>query len=186
MTAKGGTLTTERLVLRAPVRSDVGRIAQFAGDFEVARMTARIPYPYGLADAEAWLDMVEAEGGAFAITREDEFIGCCGFAALDAHAAEIGYWIGRPWWGQGLGTEAVRALVAYAFASDPVRRRLVASRFADNPASGRVLEKAGFRPTGETEHFCAARGANVPAITYVCRRPGLAARARRWLGEFAS
>lgn len=186
MIAAPAVLTTSRLVLREPRCADAARIADYAGDFEVARMTARIPYPYGKSDAEHWLAAVETEGGAFAIELGGEFIGCCGLAMLDERTAEIGYWIGRPWWGRGFATEAVGALVTQAFRT-PGLHLLRAYRFADNPASGRVLEKTGFRPVGlPTEHWCEARRALVAAISYECRRPGLAERARKWLGELAS
>lgn len=175
-------LKTPRLTLRPPMPADADRIAQYAGDYDVARMTARLPYPYGRADAEDWLATAAAEGGAFAIDHGADFIGCCGFGPPDDEGTEIGYWIGRPWWGHGFATEAVQALVGFAFARLK-SRTLVAARFADNPASGRVLEKCGFRETGSRDCWSEARRRYVPAITYVCHRPGLAARARRWFGE---
>lgn len=175
-------LTTARLLLRPTRMADAKRIALLAGDYHVACMTARIPYPYGLSDAEDWLAATNAEGGAFAIDLDGELIGCCGTAVEDEATAEIGYWIGRPWWGRGFATEAVEALVGYEFFVAR-RRKLVALRFADNPASGRVLEKNGFQETGTSESWCTARGRTLPSLMYECRRPGLAARARRWLGE---
>jgi RimJ/RimL family protein N-acetyltransferase len=178
-------IVTARLVLRMTRTTDAPRIARLAGDYHVACMTARIPYPYGLAEAEHWLEATNAEGGAFAIDHEGELIGCCGTAVEDDTTAEIGYWIGRPWWGRGFATEAVEALVRHEF--EIIRRRkLVAARFADNPASGRVLEKNGFRETGPSQNWCAARRCALPSVTYECRRPGFATRARRWLGERVS
>jgi RimJ/RimL family protein N-acetyltransferase len=175
-------LTTRRLTLRTPVLADADRIARFAGDWDVARMTTRLPYPYGRTDAEAWLAICEAEGGAYAIEHDGELIGCCGYGSSSDEGTEIGYWLGRPWWGQGFATEAVGALVRHAFGPLGIRT-LTAARFADNPASGRVLEKCGFRETGRRDCWSEARRAYGPAITYICQRPGLAQRARRWLEE---
>jgi len=185
MTSVPLTITTERVTLREPRLADARRVALLAGDYAVASMTARMPYPYGLADAEDWLAAVAAEGGAFAIDFDGELIGCCGFAVVDETESEIGYWLGRAWWGRGLATEAVAALVRHAF-SVPRRRRLVASHFVDNPASGRVLQKNGFRESCRSEHWCQARRVTQASITYTCRRPGLVARARRLLGDHVS
>lgn len=179
-----GEVRTARLLLRPPRLADAGPVAQYAGDFEVARMTARIPYPYGIADAEAWLLSAMTDGGGFVIERDGGLIGCCGTAWVDKEAMELGYWIARPFWGHGYATEAVKTLVDVTFRTKRCRC-LVASRFADNPASGRVLEKVGFVATGTAEHWCAARRDTVDAVTYALRRPTLAARARRWFGELA-
>ena len=166
-------IETRRLVLRAPVAADADRIALLAADFDVARMTTSMPHPFHRHHAESFLARVEALNPArevvFAIDLDDQgLIGIMGFhptPLLGPHAGrstlvgpEIGYWLGRPYWGRGLATEA--AAGALTWARKAWRRRVVVSgHFADNPASGRVLEKAGFLYTGEIQsRHCHARG----------------------------
>ena len=145
-------LETARLKLRAPAREHVRRIATFAGDIDVARMTSRMPHPYSCAEANAWLDRVEtydpAKERVFAVEAKDEgLVGVLGFHPTP-QGVEIGYWYGKPYWGRGFATEAAEA--ALVWARDGWKRRYVFARhFADNPASGAVLEKAGFLYTGE-------------------------------------
>jgi len=166
-------IETRRLVLRAPVAADADRVALLAGDLDVARMTTSMPHPFHRHHAESFLARVEALDLAreivFAIELEDQgLVGVAGFhptPLLGAHVGrsghigpEIGYWLGRPYWGRGLATEAVAG--ALSWARKIWRRRVVVSgHFADNPASGRVLEKAGFLYTGEIQpRHCTARG----------------------------
>lgn len=167
-------IETRRLLLRAPAASDADRIALLAGDLDVARMTTSMPHPFHRHHAESFLGRVEALDPAreivFAIDLDDQgLIGVVGFhptSVLGPHAGrsrhvgpEIGYWLGRPFWGRGLATEAVAGTLSWA--KKVWRRRMVVSgHFADNPASGRVLEKTGFLYTGEVQpRHCAARGA---------------------------
>ncbi|MFA5901496.1 MAG: GNAT family N-acetyltransferase, partial [Hyphomicrobium sp.] len=90
----------------------------------------------------------------------------------DAEQAEIGYWIGKPWWGNGYATEAARTLVAYCF--DEVGfKQLTCGHFVDNAASKRVIAKLGFRRTGKGSLWCEARKNEVSTVTYACRRPWL-------------
>lgn len=157
---------TRRLTLRSPRPQDAPRIAALANDLDIARMTKRMPHPFGVRDAEAFVRAVAAQdprrAATFVIDHEDEgVVGVIGMFEDADPAPEAGYWIGRPFWGRGLATEALEG--ALIWASRCWRRRaLVAGHFADNPASGRVLEKAGFLYTGETRPaFSRARGAEV-------------------------
>lgn len=163
-------IETRRLTLRSPTMADAPRIAAIANDFEVARMTTRMPHPYSLADAEAFLASNEFRDPdkerVFAITTEDDgLIGMIGLHPPGERGAmghEIGYWLGRDWWGRGLATEAAQAVLAFA-KHDWRRRMLVSGHFADNPASGEVLSKAGFLYTGVVEdRFSLARGEIAP------------------------
>jgi RimJ/RimL family protein N-acetyltransferase len=146
------TIQTARLVLRAPRLDDAVRLVELANDFDIARMTIGMPHPYTRDYADGFLSRMEgldrAREAVFAIDHPEEgFIGVLGFHPLEPTAPEIGYWIGRPFWGQGYATEATTA--ALGWAREGWGRRLVVSgHFADNPASGRVLEKAGFLYTG--------------------------------------
>jgi RimJ/RimL family protein N-acetyltransferase len=141
-------LKTERLVLRAPRRADAKSIVQLANDRRVAVNTARIPHPYGLADAEQFIAAVNRQDGeaTFLITLDHALIGACGVDPREG-GPEVGYWLGVPYWGQGYATEAVRALIDHAF-SGLQHEALQAGARVSNPASRRVLEKCGFQWTG--------------------------------------
>ena len=161
------TIEVEGLRLRAPTLGDAGRIADLANDFEIARMTTNLPFPYRKSDAEAFFARMDAADRA----REAVFViedsaagpvGLIGFHPNGALGPEIGYWVGRPFWGRGLATRAASA--ALDWAARTWRRKVVVSgHFADNPASGRVLEKAGFLYTGEVQpRRSVARGTIAP------------------------
>src|SRR5215510_8429458 len=112
-------LETDRLTLRAPRPEDAKAIARLANDRRIAENTTRIPHPYRLSDAEAFIDAVNKSDGelAFLITLDDEPIGACGLAQLDGAVPDLGYWLGAPYWGNGYATEAARAVIDYAFSS---------------------------------------------------------------------
>jgi RimJ/RimL family protein N-acetyltransferase len=111
------------------------------------------PHPYVRADAERWIAVHlgwEGPPRHFAIEEEGRLAGGVGFDPLpDVHrvGAEIGYWIGRPFWGRGIATRALTACARYAFERFPFER-LQATVFSWNPASARVLEKCGFKLEG--------------------------------------
>jgi RimJ/RimL family protein N-acetyltransferase len=161
------TIATARLSLRAPRLDDAGRLAALANDYDVARMTTEIPHPYTRDHADDFLRRMEARDRAahavFAIEHPQEgLVGVLGFHPKDPPAPEVGYWIGRPYWGQGYATEAATAALDWARASWG-RRLVVSGHFADNPASGRVLEKAGFLYTGVVQpRHSKARGEDAP------------------------
>ena len=142
-------LETKRLALRAPCLEDAKTVAMLANDRRIAENTARIPHPYKHSDAESFINGAnKADGEAvFVITLRDEtIIGACGVAMQD-EAPEVGYWIGAPYWGQGYATEALHAVIDYAF-TDLGHAALQAGARVTNPASRRVLEKCGFQWTG--------------------------------------
>ena len=148
-------ITTQRLRLRKPRRSDAAALAIHANDFDVARMTTGMPYPYGVEHAEGFLEKAsEADPGreaVFVVDHPDHGpIGVLGFDAREGGQREIGYWIGRRYWGQGYATEAARGALVWAHQTWG-RRYMHAAHFADNPASGQVLNKAGFLYTGDVE-----------------------------------
>ncbi len=149
------TIETRRLTLRAPGMADAPRLARLMNDYDIARMTSRVPHPYGLADAEDFVALCQGAdpraGRNFLLDLEDEgVVGGLGFFTPPDGRLEVGYWIGRDWWGRGLATEALSGALAWA-ARDWRRRYVVAGHFADNPASGQVLVKAGFLYTGEVK-----------------------------------
>ncbi len=160
------TVPTPRLVLRPHRMSDADAIAQSLNDFQVSRMLARVPAPYDRQDATEWLSVAASdlnEGWAFAITAGDDVhIGCVSFERSRS-GWEIGYWLNRFYWGRGYMSEAVHAATARFLMRMP-GTDIRSGIFADNLASLRVQEKAGFRITGCSDLFCVARGAMVPHI----------------------
>jgi len=140
-------LETERLVLRAPRFEDARRVAALVNDRRIAENTARIPHPYGIADAREWIGAVTSQSAeTYLITVGREAIGACGLDVRDG-VPELGYWLGVPFWGNGYATEAARALIDRAF-DDLGHEVLTAGARVSNPASRRVLEKCGFQWTG--------------------------------------
>lgn len=150
----GPRIETERLVLRLPEMSDAEDLSRYAGDIDIARMTARIPSPYPLIAAEIWILQTRAAwrpagDTSFTVEHEGRLIGGGGVFKRSARSDwEIGYWIAKPFWGQGFGTEIGAALMGYA-RQQLGAETIVAGHYADNPASGRILEKLGFAYTGE-------------------------------------
>jgi RimJ/RimL family protein N-acetyltransferase len=161
------TLVTARLTLRAPRPEDAQRIADLASDRGVSGMTTSIPYPLSVAQAGEFLARMAARDpkreAVFAIeTAADGLIGVLGFHPKAGRAPEVGYWLGRPYWGLGYATEALKAALDWA-QGDWRERCVIAGHFADNEASGGVLIKAGFLYTGVVEtRYSLARDADVP------------------------
>jgi RimJ/RimL family protein N-acetyltransferase len=165
-------IETRRLQLRAPDHRDAERIADLANDWDVARMTSSLPHPYGPSDARRFFDRIDAQDPRTHATFLIEHgrkgpVGMVGLHGGGGRHSELGYWIGKPFWGQGIATEA--ALATLDWARRAWRRRAVmAGHFIDNPASGRVLEKAGFLYTGEVLlKPSAARGGTAPLRSMV-------------------
>jgi len=141
-------LETKRLALRAPRLEDAKSVAALANDRRIAENTARIPHPYRMTDAEGFISGANKAGDAvFLITlRDGTIVGGCGIVSED-ETPELGYWLGVPYWGNGYATEALHAVVDYAF-TDLGHEALQAGARVTNPASRRVLEKCGFQWTG--------------------------------------
>ena len=161
-------IPTPRLRLRPLTPADAPRIAQYASDFDVAKMTTRMPHPYALEDARSFVeradDPLANDETVFGVeSPKDGLIGAVGFHAGGAlNAPEFGYWIGKPWWGKGYATEAARAALKWA-KTGWGRKVVFAGHFADNPASAAVLIKSGFLYTGDVKPLhSAARGEVAP------------------------
>ena len=158
---------TPRLLLRPGFPEDARAVAAAIADLAIVRNLATAPWPYGMRDAEAFLAaprdpvlptflIMERTDGA------PRLVGSCGLGRRPSGAVELGYWIARQHWGRGFATEACRALIDIARALR--LPALEGSHFLDNPASGRVLEKLGFQPTGIiAPRLSCARGEEVPA-----------------------
>jgi len=163
-------MQTARLRLRPVTDTDAPRIAALAGDWDVASMTGRIPYPYSEEAAQHWISGLAEREEVFGIDLDGELIGICGFTAQQNGDAELGYWIGKPYWGRGYATEAAGAVMAYGFTRAGVRR-FICKHLAENPASASVIRKLGFRFVGNGTGWCEARQCELPALTYERRRP---------------
>jgi RimJ/RimL family protein N-acetyltransferase len=174
-------LETERLILRAPKLEDAKHVAALANDKRIAENTRRIPHPYARADAEDFISAVNVPNGeiAFLITTRDGVpVGACGVAAYDEAAPEIGYWLGAPFWNRGFATEAVRALIDFAF-TELEYDGLTAGARVTNPASRRILEKCGFQWTGVGLCRIRALNSSAPIDRFRLDR-GLWASLRSW------
>jgi len=157
---------TKRLTLRPGWPEDAPAVARAIGHEEVVRMLAKAPWPYRLADAESFLSGRRPAGEAsfLILSHEGDYprpIGGIGLA-LDDQGHELGYWLTPDAWGRGYATEAGQAVVAIARHALGLKR-LHSGHFVDNPASGRVLQKLGFRATGQVKgRYSAGRGAITP------------------------
>lgn len=160
---------TERLLLRPSWPEDARELHGAVADEAIVRNLALAPWPYGEDDARqfAALDHPQHFPNFLLTLRTDgapRIVGSCGLANRDGEV-ELGYWIARPYWGLGFATEAARAVVGIARAIG--HNRLVSGHFLDNPASGGVLRKAGFRATGKVEmRHSKGRGQAVPCALY--------------------
>jgi [ribosomal protein S5]-alanine N-acetyltransferase len=175
---RGSRMQSKRLKFRMFEPGDASRVAELAGDWDIACMTARIPFPYSEPLAHKWISGIEPDEFVRAVDFSGELIGAVGYMPAKDGSAEIGYWIGKPWWGQGFATEAAEALVRYCFGSRRIGR-LTCCHFVDNPASARVIAKLGFRLVGPCTAWCEARQAEVETLRYERRRPVMARFWRR-------
>ena len=159
---------TPRLLLRPGWPEDTDALHHAINDEAIVRNLASVPWPYSREDAEEFLSQSQdIQIPRWLIYRRTIgmpcLIGTCGLDWNQDDEVELGYWIGRDHWGLGYATEASRAVLETAKALG--HREIVASHFIDNPASGKVLAKLGFRQTGRTlSRFSEARGASVRAV----------------------
>ena len=158
---------TRRLFLRPAWPEDWEAVFGGIADEGVVRNLARAPWPYRAEDARAFVSREQdPRRPSFLLIRPEngQAIGCAGLGDHDGEP-ELGYWIARPFWGRGYATEAGVGVLEIARLLG--HRRVSAGHFVDNPASGRVLRKLGFVPTGQTRpRFSCARGCEVLAHEY--------------------
>lgn len=171
---------SERLFLRPAFPEDWAAIEACLGaDEGIVRNLAHAPWPYGADAARAFAALTQdARLPHFLVTLPG--VGVIGSAGLGEHEgeAELGYWIARAHWGCGYATEAARAVLRIARTLG--HQRIMAGHFADNPASGRVLAKLGFVPTGRiASRHSLARGEAAQSVEYACDLIADAAEARR-------
>ena len=169
-------LKLERCALRPWRAGDEASLVRHANNRNVWRnMRDRFPYPYTAADATDWISRASAETPPrnFAIAVEGAAVGGIGLEVggdVFRRSAEIGYWLGEPYWGRGIATEALRAVTEYAFATFDLCR-LHAQVFAWNPASARVLEKAGYTLESRARLAVTKDGQTIDRLVFALIRP---------------
>lgn len=155
-------LETERLCLKKTAIEEAEQIEVLASDYDVAKTTLTIPHPYPKGGAVDFIkDMQESEKEGKVINytivskKTDELIGIINLNIKDPNhkRGELGYWIGKPYWGMGYGTEATRAVIHYGFTQLNLNK-IFAQAFEANPGSWRIMEKAGMTYEGTLkQHF---------------------------------
>ena len=184
-------LETSRLLLRPFSPEDANRVRGLAGEYEVARYTEAVPHPYGEGEAERWIashanELNRGTGITYAITIKEsrDLIGAIGLVIVTKHKkANLGYWIGQPYWGIGYCSEAAKRLIAYAF-DVLAMHRVIARHMECNPASGRVMQKIGMTLEGKLKDGVQRDGAFTTTLIYGITNGGL--DAGRNAGEPAS
>jgi [ribosomal protein S5]-alanine N-acetyltransferase len=150
------TLHTARLLLGSFEQDDAAALQRLAGDREIADTTLAIPHPYEMDHALAWIGNQRRESArgratnfAVRLSSGSQLIGCAGLRDIDPEhlQAELGFWIGREWWGQGYASEAAAAVVRYGFGNLGLNR-ICAHHMVRNPAAGKVLERIGMQREG--------------------------------------
>lgn len=144
-------IISNRLILRPFTLSDAQEVVNLAGDRRVSEMTLNIPYPYSLEAAQDWIALhaeqwSNKESLVLAIEKRDteELVGTVSLVSIEGNKAEIGYWMGHPYWGNGYCTEAVNCLIRFMEYSHGINH-FSAEHLASNPASGRVMIKNGMQ-----------------------------------------
>lgn len=180
-------LVTERLSLRPLQADDAAALHRLVNDWEVAKTLARVPFPYPRDLADEWIASTRAQIAAgtawhLAVTRQvdgaEALLGCVGLTLdpKNPRAAELGYWIGRRHWGQGLGPEAAGRLAHWALANLEIDR-LVASALVDNERSAAVLRRIGFKESGAASQEFVSRGGLMPVRLFSATRMDIAVEA---------
>lgn len=177
-------LKSERLILRPPVPDDAARIECYVSDRRVAEMTSLIPHPYPRGGAADWIEKTEQDWldgvrASFVICRREngDLVGSIGISADPVDGNVIGYWIGVPHWGNGYATEALRRLIRYAF-EDLALDHIDTYHFAHNPASGRVMQKAGMKFIRKTPLGASREGIVYDDVRY-------AITAKEWFSQLS-
>ena len=162
-------------IVRSWDPTDAVSLARHANDRAIWRnLKDRFPNPYSLANAEWFIEHCRTEEpeSAFAIVVDDEAVGSIGFehrGEIWRRSVELGYWLAQPYWGRGITTNAVKAMTEWAFDAWPINR-VWAGVFSWNPASARVLEKAGYVYEARLRHSAMKDGEPVDELIYAVVR----------------
>ncbi len=176
------TLTTERLLLRPPVARDAEQLHRLVNDWAVVRMLSNLPFPYPRTLTDEWIQSTAEQrergtGYHLVIAGHEDgqelVIGCVGLRLdIAPGVANLGYWVGRRFWGHGVATEAAGRVARWALANLAVRR-IEAHVAEDNPASAAVLRRVGLREVGAGRESFLARGGEHPVIRFAATREDL-------------
>ncbi len=164
-------LELQRCTVRSWRLDDAESLVRFANNRNIARhLRDSFPHPYTSEDADDWIEIAGAQQPEvnFAITVDGVAVGGIGFefnCDVFRKTGEIGYWLGEPFWGRGIATEAVRALTTWAFETLPFKR-IYAGVFSSNPASMRVLDKAGYKREACLHHNIYKDGRLLDEVVY--------------------
>ena len=163
-------ITTARLILRRLVPGDAPAVTRLVNDYSVAGNLARVPFPYSEELARKWIgsaaEQIES-GDAFhlAVTQGGQLVGCVGLSLKRNALPELGYWIGRKFWGQGLAGEAAAGLLDWARKGLDITE-VEASALTDNLASQAVLRRLGFNENGTGVQQFLSRNRNMPVVMF--------------------
>jgi len=157
-------IKTKQFTLRPYRKSDLESIVRHINDWAIIRNMLSIPYPYTIENAREWYRQTlkfarkkKRDRYDFGIEIDGEIVGGIGIFKIHGHKAEIGYWLGREYWGKGIMTGAVKELTKFGFKRLGLRR-IYGSVFPYNTRSMRVLEKAGYKFEGILRKNIKVRG----------------------------
>jgi len=167
------TITTERLFLRPYELSDAQRVSELCNNYNIYRSTLSLPHPYPVESALAWIPTHEENFKndrcyefAIADKATGELYGAIGLSNHQNNKnGEIGYWIGEEYWGNGYATEALKAIIDFAF-SEKGYHKVWGRLFAANPASGKVMQKAGMVKEGVLAEHIVKEGKYQDLVLY--------------------
>lgn len=157
---------------------DLDNLVKYANNFQIARfMSDGFPFPYTAEKGKAFIGMATGHSDRIlylAIEVDGSAVGGIGVSLqqdVKRKNAELGYWLAEPYWGHGIATQAVKEIVALAFEKFDITR-IYASPYSSNPASHRVLEKAGFKLEARIEKNIFKQGEFLDELVYAIRKQG--------------
>ena len=167
-------LKTERLVIKSPEIDDKVELTQLINDYDVVQWLSNMPFPYKQEDAEVFIEqsqekILKHEIKTYMIFHNKKMLGGIELRDFNGHSCELGYWLGRKYWGKGFATEAVGRLLELGF-DELDLNEIYASYKVGNKASKKVLEKSGFQFYREKQEFDLALEKNEQLIEMVIRK----------------
>lgn len=158
-------IETQRLLLRPVTLEDSERVEELASDYDVSKTTLNIPYPYPAGGGKEFIKSVlefekNGEIAIFAITNKETqtLLGLINLNIAVPHKrGELGYFVGKPYWGMGYGTEAARSILSYGF-NELDLNKIYAAAFKSNPGSWRIMEKIGLKHEGTHKQHVSRSG----------------------------
>ena len=167
-------LITERLVIKSPEIDDKVELTQLINDYDVVQWLSTIPFPYTIGDAEDFIErsqekILKQESYNFMIYQNNKLLGGIALTEFNGPSCELGYWLGKRYWGNGFATEAVGGILKFGF-DDLSLNEIYASYKIGNEASKNVLKKCGFHFYREFQEFDSVLEKNEQLIEMVIRK----------------